>query len=112
MKPNTAKIRELNDQMRSNWFIHPNSRYMITDGITALPPEELTLIIEKIQNFSDFVNNNDPHKEHDFGAIEVGDNKIFWKIDYYAPDMMHGSEDPGDPEKTVRVLTVMLAGEY
>lgn len=38
--------------------------------------------------------------------------KIFWKIDYYAPDLVHRSEDPFDTKQTVRVLTIMLAAEY
>ena len=55
---------------------------------------------------------NDPHGEHDFGSFELCGRKLFWKIEYYDPDLQHGSEDPADPAKTMRVLTVMLAEEY
>ena len=56
---------------------------------------------------------NDPYNEHDFGAFsQEGVGKIFWKIDYYDAAMKYGSEDPADPTKTTRVLTIMLASEY
>jgi hypothetical protein len=35
----------------------------------------------------------------------------FFKIDYYLQDMRGGSEDPADPGKTVRVLTIMRADD-
>ncbi|WKL23776.1 DUF3768 domain-containing protein (plasmid) [Agrobacterium tumefaciens] len=69
-------------------------------------------IVEAVQSFKAFTPDNDPHGEHDFGAVVIESQKVFWKIDYYAPDMMHGSEDPSDPKQTRRVLTIMLAGEY
>jgi len=69
-------------------------------------------IREKVETFDAFTPDNDPHGEHDFGAFEHNGQKIFWKIDSYAPDMEHGSEDPSDPAQTVRVLTIMLASEY
>jgi hypothetical protein len=54
----------------------------------------------------------DPYGEHDFGNFEVAGQKFFFKIDYYDPNLEFGSEDPGDPQKTTRVLTIMLAEEY
>ena len=62
--------------------------------------------------YKDFTPDNDPHGEHDFGAFTVSGEKLFWKIDYYALDMLHGSENPADPTATKRVLTLMLASEY
>ena len=51
-------------------------------------------------------------REHDFGNFEVEGENYFFKIDYYSPDLEGGSEDPADPKKTTRVLTVMRADEY
>jgi hypothetical protein len=64
--------------------------------------------------FSRFDEDNDPHGEHDFGAMDVPEaGRVFWKIDCYADGAMeHGSEDPADPRRSFRVLTVMLASEY
>ena len=69
-------------------------------------------MILAVQSFSSFTKENDPHGEHDFGSFEVTGHKIFWKIDYYDAAMQFGSEDPTDPVKTTRVLTIMLAEEY
>lgn len=45
-------------------------------------------------------------------TIRIRKLKIFWKIDYYARDMMHGRDDPSAPRQTVRVLKIMLASKY
>ena len=62
--------------------------------------------------FEDFNKASDPYGEHDFGSLEVSGNKVFFKIDYFDKDLKFGSENPADPEKTTRVMTVMLAHEY
>jgi hypothetical protein len=77
-----------------------------------LSQRDQSAIREKVELFDDFTKDNDPHGEHDFGAFQHEGERIFWKIDYYAPDMEHGSENPADPKQTVRVLTIMLASEY
>ena len=115
---NTKRIRELNDHVRkritSPWLLPSGVRAKIlkTQGIDALPIEDQLVILANIRDFDDFNEDNDPHGEHDFGSLDHHGQKIFWKIDYYAPDMMHGSENPADPAQTVRVLTIMLANEY
>lgn len=65
-----------------------------------------------IRSFDGFSKDNDPWGEHDFGAIEIGEEKIFWKIDAYDLDLRWGSPNPANPAVTHRVLTVMLASEY
>lgn len=84
----------------------------MTAGIRALGLADVVAIAQKVISFNAFDDANDPHGEHDFGSFDHNGSKIFWKIDYYAHDMQHGSADPSDPAVTCRVLTVMLASEY
>ena len=109
---NVKQIAKLNDLCRTAMGVA--GRLVQTAGISALPPQIQSAIREKVERFSDFSPDNDPHGERDFGAFTVRGvpEKIFWKIDYYAPDLMHGSENPSDPQQTVRVLTLMLSSEY
>jgi len=105
----TARIAELNDILRTTFL---TGRVLMTEGIRTLPDATQSRIVEAVQTFEAFPPDNDPHGERDFGALAIEGEKIFWKIDYYAPDMMHGSDDPSDPKQTRRVLTIMLAEEY
>ena len=107
--PKTTRIAELNDRLRTTFM---GGKVLQTEGICALPEADQSAIREKVETFSDFSEDNDPYGEHDFGAFDHNGEKIFWKIDYYAPDMRHGSENPADPSQTVRVLTILLAIEY
>jgi hypothetical protein len=66
----------------------------------------------QVAEFKSFTEDNDPHGEHDFGSFDIVGRKFFWKIDYYDRQCQYGSEDPADPEKTTRVLTVTLAEDY
>lgn len=83
-----------------------------TPGINALPDPVQSAIRERVETFNDWTAANDPFGEHDFGAFDVEDVRVFWKIDYYNADYTGGSDDPADATQTRRVLTIMLASEY
>lgn len=108
-KEKTARIRRLNDRFRRSGI---GGDIFITRGIQELGEEEMKAVAAKVAGFDQFDHDNGPHGEHDFGAFDHAGQRIFWKIDYYGPDMMSGSEDPSDPGATRRVLTTMLAVEY
>ena len=103
------KIAFLNDGLRRTFA---RGKVVMTAGVAALSEEELTQVLERVRHFDEFTTDNDPHGEHDFGNFELAGVNYFFKIDNYATDMQGGSEDPADPEKTTRVLTIMRADEY
>ena len=108
-KSTRERIRDLNDAFRTTFA---GGRVMLTAGVDALPLEVKMPVIGKVMTFSEFTSDNDPHGEHDFGSFELAERKFFFKIDYYDPRLEFGSDDPADPAKTTRVLTIMLAEEY
>ncbi len=107
---NYKKLAELNDLCRKSLGV--TCRLVQTFGINSLTEENQFAIHEKVELFNDFNEENDPYGEHDSGAIAHNGQKIFWKIDYYDPDLIHVSENPSDSIQTTRVLTIMLANEY
>jgi hypothetical protein len=110
-----ARIAALNDTFRKHCR-QPGSpqtgKVMITRGVNALGRNAVLEILDKVAAFDAFDEDNDPHHEHDFGAIDHDDRKLFFKIDYFDESMTFGSEDPTDPAKTMRVITIMLSDEY
>lgn len=110
----TQTIRSLNDRFRKGDRSVPG-KLIIACGLKSLLAEqdrELAEVLKKVQSYADFDEDNDPHREHDFGAFLFLGEKCFWKIDYYAPDLKWGAEDPSNLATTLRVLTIMLASEY
>lgn len=102
-------IRVLNDNFRSTFT---GGQVVMTHGVSELPVDVKAEALLKVRSFSDFTGDNDPYNEHDFGSFEIAGETFFWKIDYYDIGCRYGSENPADPEKTTRVLTIMLAAEY
>jgi hypothetical protein len=100
------RIQDLNDTFRQSFV---GGRIVMTAGVAALDTKIQAELLARVRRFYDFTVDNDPYDEHDFGAVRVADRNIFWKIDYYDPSLTAGSEDPTDPARTIRLLTVMLA---
>lgn len=92
----TAQIRELNDTFRRTFT---GGNVVLTVGVSELLQPQRTAVIQAVRTFAD-------------DAFEIEGQTYFAKIDYYDPSLSGGSEDPADPEKTTRVLTIMRADEY
>lgn len=110
----TLRIRELNDQFRTGLQsqIQHLGRRLVTAGVWDLGPVACFEIMLRVRAFKDFIRDNDPWREHDFGSFDYKGHRIFWKIDYYDKAEQAASPDPADPSVTTRVLTVLLASEY
>ena len=64
--------------------------------------------------FDTFEPENDPECWHDFGAITIRGETVFWKLDLYEADsdFRYGAEAPDNPKTTIRVLTIMMARDW
>lgn len=102
-------IALLNDAFRSTFV---GGTICVTAAISERGEAFVKAVLLAVREFDDFSRDNDPYQEHDFGALEIEARKVFWKIDYFDPTMMYGSEDPANKKITRRVLTVMFAEEY
>jgi hypothetical protein len=105
----TCKIRDLNDTLRTTGG---GGRLLITPGVVDRGEAFIVQAMTAMREHDEFSEENDPYGEHDFGRVVIDDQPVLWKIDYYDPTLKYGSDDPTDPEKTTRVLTLFLAEEY
>src|SRR5579863_2040488 len=83
----TDRIRALNDAFRRTFV---GGAVMITSGVEAMPLDQRRSLLQKIRDFTAFDEGNDPHHEHDFGAVDEGGVRCFFKIDYYDSAMEYG----------------------
>lgn len=92
--PTKLSIARLNDNLRRDWV---GGRVAWTAGIEQLGIDTIINIFEAVNEFDTFTADNDPYGEHDFGAVEIAGQQIFWKIDYYDNDLEHGFPRPVRP---------------
>ena len=84
-----VKIAEQNDRFRRTWgadFSVPG-QIVMTRGVADLSPAAKAIIMQRVQRYDVFTEDNDPYGDHGFGAFEfeIGGNSyhIFWKIDLH-----------------------------
>ncbi|WP_108813248.1 DUF3768 domain-containing protein [Loktanella sp. Alg231-35] len=104
------RVRALNDRFRTQGL--GNGSIVVTSGMQAEGTDFVLAAIKAVRAFEDFSEDNDPWGEHDFGAVDIEGQKVFWKLDYYDLTLKQGSENPANDALTHRVLTIMLACEY
>jgi hypothetical protein len=102
-------IAFLNDGVRRTFS---RGTVVMTTAVAALPEDKREQVLHRVQTFEEFTKDNDPHGEHDFGSFELGGEHFFFKLDYYNKELLAGSEDPADPERTTRVLTIGFMSDY
>jgi hypothetical protein len=105
----TARIRELNDQLRCKGL---GGRIVVTRGLDTLGTATVCQVLAALAAFDNFTDDNDPWGEHDCAVLTVTGRRIIFKIDYYDLALQYHSPDASDPAVTQRVMTVMLAEEY
>ena len=103
------RIRTLNDLARKPFL---GAQVVVTAAFAELHLQTKAMLLERVRTFNDFDEDNDPHHEHDMAFFEYEGERYFFKFDYYDKSMKYGSDDPGDPSKTQRVLTIGFASDY
>jgi len=105
----TARVRYLNDLLRKTGI---GGQIVMAPGIASLEATSTAEIAAAVAAFDAFDADNDPYGEHDCACLQVGENRVIWKIDYYDLSLRAHSPDKSDAAVTRRVLTIVLATEY
>lgn len=85
-----------------------------THALSARDPAFLAKARRAIGEIDTFDPENDPDGFHDFGAVCVDGQKVWFKLDLYerGSEFRFGAETPDDPARTVRVMTLMLPSDW
>ena len=107
-------IAEQNDIFRASFGADARvpGRIVATQGVDAMGGAFMARLAAAVQAFDGFGPDNDPHQQHDFGAVEIDGTTVWFKIDLYGPDYEFGTENPTSAALTRRVLTLLLPSEY
>jgi len=113
-----AIIAKQNDAFRTSIALRlkpegvPPGKLVMTSGIAARSDEFRAALIDALINFDAFDEDSDPYGMHEMGVLTIEGEKVWFKFDLYDENYEYGAEDPTDPKRTRRVLTLLLPSEY
>ena len=115
--PDARRIAAQNDVFRRNIICgttagEPHGRVLTTRAVADMGALFMVAATWAVATDATFTEDNDPDGDHSFGAVTVEGRKVWWKIDLYDLAYEWGSETPGDPDRTRRVLTIMFPEDY
>lgn len=89
-------------------------RLVVTQSLIEAGDGFMTAAVRATGSFDTFEPDNDPEGWHDFGAVTIQGESVFWKLDLYeaASDFRFGAETPERLETTMRMLTIMMAHDW
>lgn len=119
-RPNASIIAAQNDAFRrlACLGVAPDQpirgRMHVTRSLMETGDGFMAEAVKATGEFDIFEPENDPEGWHDFGAVTIRGETVFWKIDLYEADsnFRYGAEDPGNSKTTTRVLTIMMAHDW
>lgn len=98
-----TRIRQLNDDFRRTG---KGGRIQFTPEVAELDPHVRGRALSYLIHFSSF--SDMLEDEHDSGVFRFAGYSWVWAIGYRKKDGTGVSEDPSDPDKTLRVLTLHI----
>jgi hypothetical protein len=118
--PDAATIAAQNDAFRrlACLGVEPDQpiqgRMHVTRSLMEAGDGFMAEAVKATGEFEAFEPENDPEGWHDFGAVTIRGETVFWKIDMFEADsdFRYGAEAPDNPETTMRVLTIMMAPDW
>ena len=118
--PDIAAIAAQNDAFRklACLGVAPDQaiagRMHVTRSLAEAEDGFMAEAVKATGEFNSFSSENDPWGWHDFGAVDIRGEKVFWKLDLYEADsdFRYGAETPDNPATTIRVLTIMMASDW
>lgn len=106
-------IGRANDDFRCNPQSIFRGSFYTSRGVRALGGDFMITALRAAMSDTNFTPENDPYGDHDRGFLTINGVRVWWKIDCYekGSNFRFGSDDPTDPTKTERVMTLFFPEE-